>query len=59
MVMVLKKEGNWCIYLNFCALNKLAIKDKAPISFIDDLLNELHDAKFSLNWTFAQDTTKS
>jgi hypothetical protein len=44
VIMVLKKEGNWHMCPNFCALNKLMIKDKFPILVIDDLLDELHDA---------------
>jgi hypothetical protein len=41
VVMVLKKEGSWCMCPDFCTLNKLTIKDKFPIPVIDDLLNEL------------------
>ena len=44
--MVLNKEGNWCICPDFWALNKLTIKEKFPILVIDDLLDELHGAKF-------------
>jgi hypothetical protein len=39
VVMVLKKEGMWCMRPEFCALNKLTIKDKFPIHVIDDLLD--------------------
>jgi hypothetical protein len=46
VVMVLKKEGSWRMYPDFCALNKLTIKDKLPILVIDDLLDELIDAQF-------------
>jgi len=46
MVMVLKKEGSWHMCPDFCALNKLTIKNKFPIRVIDDLLDELSGAYF-------------
>jgi len=46
IVKVLNKEGTWHMCSDFCALNKLTIKDKFPINVIDDLLDELHEAKF-------------
>jgi hypothetical protein len=46
MVMVLKKEGYWCMCPDFCALNKLTIKEKFPIPIIDDLLDELSGSHF-------------
>jgi hypothetical protein len=44
-VMVMKKEGSLHMCPNFCALNKLTIKDKFPTPVIDDLLDELSGAQ--------------
>jgi hypothetical protein len=44
--MVLKKEGTLHMSLDFRFLNKLTIKDKFPILFIDDLLDELNGAQY-------------
>jgi hypothetical protein len=46
VVMELKKEGTWRMFTDFCALNKLTIKDKLPIPVIDDLLDELSGAQY-------------
>jgi hypothetical protein len=44
--MVLKTEGTWCMCPNFHALKKFTIKDKFPIHFNDDLLDELSGAQY-------------
>jgi hypothetical protein len=58
VVMVLKKEGTWCMCPNFRTLNKLTIKEKSPIPIIDDLLDELsgvqHFSKLYLRYGYHQ-----
>jgi hypothetical protein len=49
IITELKKEGTWCMCLNFCSLNKITIKDKFSIPIIDDLLNELSGSQYFTN----------
>lgn len=42
MVMGLEKEGTSHMCPDFQALNTWMIKEKFPIPFIDELLDELH-----------------
>jgi hypothetical protein len=46
MVMVIVKEVSWHMCPKFRSLNKLTIKDKFPIPFIHDLLDELSGGQF-------------
>jgi hypothetical protein len=46
VVMVLKKEGTWHMFPDFCTLKKLTIKEKFPIHVIDNLLDELSGAQY-------------
>jgi hypothetical protein len=46
IVLVPKKDGTWRMCVDFRALNKITVKNHYPLPRIDDLLDQLKDAKY-------------
>lgn len=44
VVLVMKKDGSFRLSIDDKGLNKITIKHKFPILFIDEMLDELHSA---------------
>jgi hypothetical protein len=49
VVMALKKEGSWHMFLHYKELNNITIKYMFPIPLIDEFLDELHGAIYLTN----------
>jgi hypothetical protein len=46
IIMVPKKYGGWIMCIDYCSLNKIAIKKIYPFPRIDDLLDQLKKEKY-------------
>lgn len=57
-LLVRKKDGSWHFFVDYQRLNQVTIPDRYPILVIQEPLDELNKATFSLNLTFARVTIK-
>lgn len=44
MLLLCEHDGSWCFYIDYKALSKVTVKDKFPISVIEELIDEFQRA---------------
>ena len=49
IVLVQKKDGTWRLYIDYGVLNKITVRNRYPISQIDDFVDQLKGSKYFSN----------
>lgn len=44
LLLLKKKDGTWCFYVDYGELNAHTVKNEFSIPIVDDILDELHEA---------------
>jgi hypothetical protein len=52
VLLVQKKDGTWRFCVDYKKLKSITIKNKFPMSLIEEILDELHGSKFFSRFNF-------